>query len=132
MVKGITKEIFTGTKEKPGLAGYVTALPADSGVAININTAPKMVLRALSPEITPELADAIDEYRKGDGDLSKRDWYKKVPGMAGVNIEGLLTTNSNYFKIISAGKMKNMEQSLSGVVKRSVQKSVQIINWRQD
>ena len=25
MVKGITKEIFNGTKEKPGLAGYVTA-----------------------------------------------------------------------------------------------------------
>jgi general secretion pathway protein K len=131
MVKGITKEIFTGTKEKPALAQYVTA---DSDGAININTAPKMVLRSLSAGISAELADRMDEYRRKDGnDLSSPQWYKQVPGMAGVNISPeLITVKSNYFKIISTGKMKNMEQSLSGVVKRSGQKSVQIIKWRQD
>jgi general secretion pathway protein K len=130
MVKGITKEIFTGTKEKPGLAQFVTA---DSDGAININTAPKMVLRALSPDITVEVADRIDEYRRKVGnDLLSPQWYQQVPGMAGVTIKSALITKSNYFKIISVGKMKNMEQSLSGVVKRSGQKSVQIIKWRQD
>jgi Type II secretory pathway, component PulK len=131
MVKGITKEIFNGTKEKPGLAGFVTV---DSDGQININTAPKMVLRALSPDITVELADNMDEYRRKDAsDLSKPDWYQKVSGMESVTInQGLITVNSNYFKIISVGSMKNMEQSLSGVVKRSGQKSVQIIKWRQD
>ncbi len=130
MVKGITKEIFYGTKEKPALAQYVTA---DSDGAININTAPKMVLRALSADITVELADRIDEYRRKDGsDLSNPQWYQQVPGMAGVTINAMLITKSNYFKIISVGKMKNMEQSVSGVVKRSGQKSVQIIKWRQD
>jgi hypothetical protein len=44
---------------------------------------------------------------------------------------GLITVKSNYFKIISVGKMKNMAQSLSGVVKRAGQ-TVQIIKWRQD
>ena len=128
MVKGITSEIFNGTKEKPGLARYVTV---DSDGAININTAPKMVLRALSPDITVELADKMDEYRRKDGnDLSNTTWFL---GMAGVTINpALITVTSNYFKIISVGKMKNMEQSLSGVVKRSGQKSVQIIKWRQD
>ncbi|MGA2525609.1 MAG: type II secretion system minor pseudopilin GspK [Smithellaceae bacterium] len=131
MVKGITNEIFTGTKEKPALAQYVTA---DSDGVININTAPKMVLRALSPDITVELADKMDEYRRKEGnDLSSPQWYRQVPGMVGVTIKPeLITVKSNYFKIISVGKMKNMEQSLSGVVKRSGQKSVQIINWRQD
>ena len=131
MVKGITQEIFTGTKEKPGLARYVTA---DSEGAININTAPKMVLRSLADGISAELADRMDEYRRKDGSvLSSLEWYKQVPGMAGVNISPeLITIKSNYFKIISTGKMKNMEQSLSGVVKRSGQKSVQIIKWRQD
>ena len=131
MVKGITNEIFTETKEKPALAQYVTA---DSDGVININTAPKMVLRALSPDITVELADKMDEYRRKEGnDLSSPQWYRQVPGMAGVTIKPeLITVKSNYFKIISVGKMKNMEQSLSGVVKRSGQKSVQIINWRQD
>ncbi len=127
MVKGITKEIFTGTKEKPGLARYVTA---DSEGAININTAPKMVLRSLADGISAELADRMDEYRRKDGnDLSNTTWFL---GMTGVPINpALITVTSNYFKIISTGKMKNMEQSLSGVVKRSG-KSVQIIKWRQD
>jgi general secretion pathway protein K len=126
MVKGITSEIFNGTKEKPGLARYVTA---DSDGAININTAPKMVLRALSPDITIELADKMDEYRRKDGnDLSSTTWFLS---MAGVTIKPEIVVKSNYFKIISVGKMNNMEQSLSGVVKRSG-KSVQIIKWRQD
>jgi len=127
MVKGITKEIFNGTKEKPGLARYVTA---DSDGTININTAPKMVLRALSPDINAEAADKMDEYRrKDDSKLDSTQWFL---GMAGVSINpALITVTSNYYKIISVGKMKNMEQSLSGVVKRSG-KSVQIIKWRQD
>jgi general secretion pathway protein K len=131
MIKGITKEIFYGTKEKPGLAGYVTA---DSDGAININTAPKMVLRSLSDSISAELADGIDEYRRKEGNnLSSTQWYKQVPGMAGVTINpALIAVKSNYFKIISTGKMNNMGQSLSGVIKRSGQKSVQIIKWRQD
>jgi general secretion pathway protein K len=130
MVKGLTKEIFYGTKEKSGLAGYVTA---DSDGLININTAPKMVLRALSAEISAELADRMDEYRRKEGnDLSSPQWYKQVPGMENVTIKPeLITVKSNYFKIISVGKMKNMSQSLSGVVKRSGQ-TVQIIKWRQD
>jgi hypothetical protein len=76
----------------------------------------------------------MDEYRRKEGnDLSSPQWYRQVPGMVGVTIKPeLITVKSNYFKIISVGKMKNMEQSLSGVVKRSGQKSVQIINWRQD
>jgi general secretion pathway protein K len=131
MVRGITKEIFYGTKEKPSLAQYVTT---DSDGVININTAPKLVLRALSASISAEMADRIDDYRrKESNDLSSPQWYKQVPGMAGVNISPeLITVKSNYFKIISVGSMKNMEQSLSGVVKRSGQKSVQIIKWRQD
>ena len=83
MVKGITKEIFYGTKDKPALAGYVTT---DSDGVININTAPKMVLRSLSAEISPELADSMDEYRTTEGnDLSSYQWYKHVPGMANVS-----------------------------------------------
>ena len=130
MVKGVTKEIFYGTKEKTGLAGYVTA---DSDGTININTAPKMVLRALSAAISVELADRMDEYRREEGnDLSNPQWYKQVPGMADVVISpGLITVRSNYFKIISTGKTKNMSQSINGVVMRSGQ-GVQIIKWRQD
>lgn len=129
MVKGVTKEIFYGTKEKPSLAAFVTA---DSDGVININTAPKMVLRSLSDGISPELADSIDEYRtKGENDLSSYQWYKNVSGMEAVTIAPeILTVKSNYFKIISTGKMNNMAKAISGVVKRTDRKSVKIIKWR--
>ncbi len=131
MVKGITKDIFYGTDKKPALAQYVTT---DSDGQININTAPKMVLRALSGDITVELADSMDEYRRTESNykyLSDPTWYIKVPGMTATIKPELITVTSNYFKIISVGKMKNMQQSLNGIVKKSGQ-SVQIIKWRQD
>jgi general secretion pathway protein K len=130
MVKGITKEIFYGTKDKPSLAQYVTA---DSDGLININTAPKMVLRSLSDNISPDLADKLDEYRTKEGnDLSGNQWYKYVSGMEGINIPPeLITVKSNYFKIISTGKMNDMARTISGIVQKSDQK-IKIIKWRQD
>jgi len=129
MIRGITSEIYAGTKEKPGLAQYVTIYGMG---AININTAPKMVLRALSNAITAELADKMDEYRKADeNDLSSPLWYKKISGLENATIKPELIENvkSNYFKIDSTGVSDNMEQTISGVIQRS---PFQILNWRQD
>jgi len=132
MVKGITKEIFYGTKEKPSLAQYVTA---DGNGLININTAPKMVLRSLSDNISPELADKIDEYRTKESNhssLADKQWLFGMEGVAITpEITGLLDVKSNYFKIISTGKMHNMARTISGIVQRSDQK-IKIIKWRQD
>jgi general secretion pathway protein K len=130
MVKGVTKELFYGTKEKAGLAAYITA---DSDGMININTAPKMVLRSLSENMDSDKADRMDEYRLKEGnELSNVLWYKQVPGMEDVEIKPeLITTKGNYFKIISTGKMKNMTKSLSGVAFKSGP-DVQTIRWRQD
>lgn len=129
MVKGITREIFYGTKEKPSLAQYVTA---DSDGLININTAPKMVLRSLDEGISPELADRLDEYRLKEGnDLSGYEWYKQVPGTTGITITPeLVTVKSNYFKIISTGKMNDMAKTISSIVQKNDQKSVRILKWR--
>ena len=129
MVKGVTKEIFYGTKEKPSLAQYVTA---DGDGVININTAPKMVLRSLSAGITPELADGIDEYRrKDDSVLSNTTWFLDMAGVTGEQkqkLSNLITFKSNYFKIISVGKMNNMSKTVTGIVQRQQgQKSVKII-----
>jgi general secretion pathway protein K len=134
MVKGITKEIFYGTKDKPSLAKYVTA---DSEGLININTAPKIVLRSLSDEIVPELADQMDEYRrKNDSKLDNTQWFLDMLNAEGVTIKPELTTlitvKSNNFKIISTGKMNNMSKTITGIVHRNDQKAVKIIKWRQD
>lgn len=129
MVKGVTKELFAGTGKKPGLIQCVTIHGTG---AVNINTAPKMVLRALSPEVTTELADKMDEYRRKPGNnLSSVTWYKNVPGMVGVTIKPELIemVKSNYFRIYATGMSESMEQSISGVVQRS---PFQIMSWRQE
>ena len=127
MIKGVTKEIFYGTKEKPSLAQYVTV---DSDGAINVNTAPKMVLRSLADGISSEIADKMDDYRTKEGnDLKDTKWFKDMA--AGMTINVAITSQSNYFKIISTGKMSNMAKTISGIVKKD-RKTVQIIKWRQD
>ncbi len=129
MVKGITNELFGGTKKTPALAQFLTIY--GTGV-ISINTAPKMVLRALSPEITDELADRIDEYRKNtNNDLSSVDWYKNVSGMGGVTIKADLieVAKSNYFRIYTTGVSDKMKQNIVGVLQRS---PLKIMSWRQN
>lgn len=129
MIRGITPELFSGTNEKPGLGRFVTIY--GTGV-ISINTAPKMVLRALSSDITVELADKMDEYRRQGGhELSSVDWYKKVSGMAGVTIKPELieVAKSNFFSISATGVLGKMEQRISAVMQRS---PFQIMHWRQD
>jgi general secretion pathway protein K len=129
MVKGITNELFAGTKEKPALAQFVTIYGTG---AININTAPKMVLRALSPDISVELADKMDNFRRNkSNNLSSVDWYKNVSGMGSVTIKPQLiaVAKSNYFRIDATGVADQMTQSISGVMQRS---PFQIMSWRQD
>jgi general secretion pathway protein K len=131
MIKGITKDLFTGTKDKPALTQYVSVY--GEGL-ININTAPQLVLRSLAPNITSEMAQKMDEYRLQAGtDLGNPAWYLNVPGFAGVTIPpGVITTKSNYFSISSTGSMSNnFVQKISGVVKRNPgNKNIQIIGWR--
>ena len=129
MIKGITSEVFAGTGKKPGLVQFVTIYGTG---AVNLNTAPKMVLRALSSGITAELADKMDEYRRAAGNnLSSVDWYKNVSGMEGITIKPELIemVKSNYFKIYSTGVADKTEQRISGVIQRS---PFAIVNWRQE
>ncbi len=131
MIKGITKELFNGTKDRPPLGQLVTV---DSDGRINMNTAPKEVLRSLSDAITPDLADALDEYRRREGhDLSDPQWYKRVPSMDAVSIPSdVITVKSSYFKIISTGKMKDMNKTITAVVQKADNASVRIVRWRQE
>ena len=127
MIKGISKEVFAGTGKKPGLIQCVTIYGTG---AVNINTAPGPVLRALSEHLTAELADKMDEYRLSPGnDLSSVTWYKNVAGMGDITIKPELIemVKSNYFRIYSTGMTEGMEQSVSGVVQRS---PFQVMSWR--
>jgi general secretion pathway protein K len=127
-VRGITEELLHGSSEKPGILPYLS--PYGDG-RININTADPLVIRALSDQIDQDLVDAIIAYRVDeDNDLSNITWYKKVSGMSDVSIpEGLLTTLSTYFEIISQGFKEAMSKRIRGVVERE-EETVKILSWK--
>jgi general secretion pathway protein K len=128
MIKGITREIYEGTKDRPGLRQLLT-IYGDG--RININTAPILVLRSLSPDMTVGGAQRMDEYRRTPGkDLSNTDWYRSE--VSGVNLDSqLVTTQSNVFRIICEGRTGSMVRSIESVVMRPQGgKTMKILTWK--
>jgi len=128
LVRGITRELFYGTEEKPGISSYISIYGDGK---ININTSTGMVIRSLSDEIDEERVENIIAYREDeDNGLSDKGWYKKVPGMGGVSIpESVITTSSNYFNIVSEGFKEKMKKRISSAVKRE-KKKIRILSWK--
>ena len=132
MIKGVTRDLYYGTEENPGIREYITV--HNTG-AININTAPGLVLLALADGITEEMVSNMEEFRRDEkNNLSDPSWYKTVPGMDGIAIPpSLISTKSNTFEIISTGFMNNMSKRIRGVVERnSSKKTVKILSWKAD
>lgn len=117
LVQGITPEIFFGSNGKPGIRDFLTVYGDGQ---ININTAPPMVLRALSADMTPERAEAMDSYRRNPiNSLTDRTWYTKVDNMAGVTLaDTLISVKSKIFRISSTGILSAMKETVSGVIER--------------
>lgn len=128
LVRGMTRDLFYGTEEAPGISRYVSAYGEGR---ININTADPLVLRALSDRIDEELAEEMVAYRMDeDNDIANINWYKEVPGMGDITISGdLITTSSTHFEIVSEGIKDTLRKGITGVVKRKDQK-LEILSWK--
>ena len=129
MIKGVSEELYFGTKETPALKDFLT-LHGDG--TININTAPKLVLRALSVDISPEIAEEMDKYRKTEGsNLVDINWYRKIPGLSTINMSyGLLSVKSSYFTVISMGILGKMKETVTGTVKKGQERgTAELLSW---
>ncbi|MCX7982035.1 MAG: type II secretion system minor pseudopilin GspK [Syntrophales bacterium] len=131
MIKGITKDMFYGKANRPGLKDL---LSLHGTGRININTAPLMVLRSLTPEITYDLAKEMDVYRRNEyNDLSDVMWYKKVKGMADITINrDVITVKSEIFRIHSQALLERMQRNVTGIVELQGQKKPKILSFRWD
>ena len=129
LIKGITKELFYGSKDRPGISNYLTVY---GDGRININTADPLVLSSLSDDIDMEMAADMVEYRLDDGnDLKDPAWYRKVPGMGDVAIESaLIKTASPYFAIESTGITETINKRVAAIIKRKGGKSIQVLAWK--
>jgi general secretion pathway protein K len=128
LVRGITKEVFYGNEEKPGISDY---LSAHGDGKININTADPLLLKALSEDMDDGMVEDMISYRgEKESDLSDPTWYKQLPGMGDVNIPNeVLTTSSTYFEVVSEGFKDEMSKRVLGMVKRT-EGELDILSWK--
>ncbi|NLD36354.1 MAG: type II secretion system minor pseudopilin GspK [Desulfatiglans sp.] len=119
-IRGITGKLLFGTRETPGLKEFITVF-GDPGGRININTANRHILLALSEEMDTVMVDEIITYRNNeDNDLTNPNWYKEALGADEDIIKpALITIKSSYFEILSTGIRDRALKELKAVVKRA-------------
>lgn len=133
LVKGMKREILYGDKEHEGIAKYITVTGEDG--KINLNTAPSQVLQALSPEMTPELAQELIGFREDKRNreaLASFNWYKEVRGLpASMTFEStVLTVTGTYFRVRVTAVRGPFQRTGTGTVKRSENKGPEVMLWQ--
>lgn len=130
MIRGVTRELFYGSEKFYGLSRCLTVFGDGK---ININTAPKPVLRALSAQMTDEAVEALDKYRRDSKkSVANPGWYNGIPEAAGMNIpaEGV-TIKSDIFQIKAAGVQGRMTKQITAIVGRDAGRiKVAVLSWR--
>lgn len=130
LVRGITRELFYGTKDNPGISAYLTT---HGDGKVNINTAHPLVLSRLSDQIDQGMVENMVEYRADEkNDLKDVTWYKKVPGMSDIAVDSnLVTTASTNFEIIAEGVKDSMRKTVKAMVERKDGK-YSILSWKTE
>ena len=149
MIKGVASDLFYNYNKMSGISEYMTVYGmADSGSTyagkININTAEANVIAALLPDDSRHLSSAICEYRQESSDLkflhnlSSNTWYKNVSGCEDIEIDSsLITTSSDFFRIVSVAKLREMEMTTTAIVQRvkddeSGKWKCKILSWQTE
>jgi len=119
LIKGITDEMYSGTKENPGLCDL---LAVRSSGFININTATPLILRTLSDELMSiNRVQSIIERRKAAPFSSLQD-LDEVPGLSQsvhAQISPLARVQSQYFLLDMEGEVNGIRQRIRSTVARS-------------
>jgi general secretion pathway protein K len=131
-IRGMTKDIFYGNEDHPGIAGYLTVTGRDG--KININSAPAPVLAALAEGLDDEMVQNMIAFRKDEGNrdaLSRPAWYRQVDGIPGdVTLEkDLVTVESYYFRVTSSVQRNNMSRKGSGIIYRDKSGAQRLLRW---
>lgn len=120
MIRGITREIYEGTPEKPGLKDLVSPYTQQ----VNVNTASPLILQTIlrldETTLKPLLArrDGSDGIPGTDDDRPFRNAQEAIrqfcPADAGSRKrwETYLTTNSNSFRVTATGQVGGVRQTI--------------------
>jgi general secretion pathway protein K len=133
LIRGITRLLYYGNEEFVGLRDLVTVHGTDG--TINLNTAPKAVLKAMSPSLNEALAAQLVAFREDEKNrelLNGKMWYEKVlPGDVVMEINSdMLVTESTFFQIIARAENNGMGKILSATVQRKPDKTIGVLSRR--
>lgn len=120
-VRGVTRELYFGTADRPGLGELVTAVPLN---AVNLNTATAPVLKALGLS-DAEIADVLQTRQRAP--------FTSVPGrFAG---RGLVVGSATFRIHAEGGIAGSAPRHIVAVVQRGGRRSpvgVTILSWRPE
>ena len=133
LVRGWNGRLLHGDKEHSGIIDYLTVYGDDG--KININTAPTPVLKALSPEMTDELAADVVEFRNDEANkdlLSQPDWYRRMGGFPGdITLSNdVLTTTSSFFLVTVTARTDTLQRTGQGVLQRLKNGEQRLLFWK--
>ncbi|MEK7773474.1 MAG: type II secretion system minor pseudopilin GspK [Deltaproteobacteria bacterium] len=120
LVRGVTPAVFK--KLSPYVTVYTDGL-------VNVNTAPREVIMALSGDITADMAQRVVDYREKEPfkDVSE---IRNVMGLEtiGFSLQGAITVTSGYFRIYSRAIAGEGIRDVEAVVERGNGKTAY---WRE-
>src|SRR3989339_897415 len=131
--------LIKGFSDKQLVAELMKFVTAYSDALINVNTSPMDVLKAL-PGIDNRTAESIVAHRSGNdllegtGDDEPFKSVEEIRSVAGDEvfnrINGLVTVNSSFFRVSSAGKIGKVVKRVEAMLERRAG-AVKIIFWRE-
>ncbi len=100
---------------------YFSAYPRVDNWAINVNTAPAMVLQAISPEISPSVAESLIERRQEEPFKSVSDFSQELAN-SGIQLSGTLASRlavrSDVFSVRAEGIVHGVSSVMEAILKR--------------
>ncbi|MFQ5329166.1 MAG: type II secretion system minor pseudopilin GspK [Thermodesulfobacteriota bacterium] len=120
MVKGYTPEVFET------VAPLITAYSADG--LININTARREVIMALSEEMTEDLAQGIIDFRN-DTPFNNKSDIMQIPGFEtiGFTLQDRITVDSRVFRVFSIARTTDAVREVEAVIEIGGR----VLYWRE-
>ena len=118
LIFGFDRDLLEGSEERPGLLSLVTI---HGQTQINVNTAPVLVLWALSPEMNETVVQEILDLRTSGG-LENLNELRQVSGMTQPLFEAispLLRVNGQRFAARSEGRSGKARYRLGAILERS-------------
>jgi general secretion pathway protein K len=127
LVRGVNPTIFARLEK------FVTVLPIQNELKVNLNTAPREVLAALSDDMLadPGVVQRVIDTRATTPFDGKNDAFDAVSGLRQAltsDGEEFVDTDSPYFRIESIGEIGDVRRGVLEVVKRDGKK-VTRVTW---